>query len=122
MPWSWFRVASLWEPQTRREDGDFLCVVLPIAPNCCCLFSVEFGEGEGIAICVAHVLVQGFDTGGNTHLQGPTYNALEDPSLRQHFANKTFNKHLQQHHLIDRTGRILDLDKHKSKLRIIDQV
>jgi hypothetical protein len=63
----------------------------------------------------------GFDTGGNTHLQGPTYNALEDPSLRQHFANKTFNKHLQQHHLIDRTGRILDLDKHKSKLRIIDQ-
>eukprot|EP00667_Euglena_gracilis_P023386 EG_transcript_26397 len=63
----------------------------------------------------------GFDNRKDDHVPQTTYDALHDPGMQRYFANSAFRKHLRQHDLIDDTGHILDLDKHKAKLRIIEQ-
>ncbi|OQR86880.1 hypothetical protein ACHHYP_09816 [Achlya hypogyna] len=63
---------------------------------------------------------QGFDT--NTHNQKlPEYNALADHNLRHFFENQRLQNHLHDVGLIDKTGRVIDPDKHKAKLSIIQQ-
>ncbi|KDO21766.1 hypothetical protein SPRG_13180 [Saprolegnia parasitica CBS 223.65] len=62
----------------------------------------------------------GFDT--NTHNQKlPEYNALADHNLRHFFENQKLQSHLHEVGLIDKTGRVIDPDKHKAKLSIIQQ-
>ncbi|KAG7385679.1 hypothetical protein PHYBOEH_008960 [Phytophthora boehmeriae] len=51
----------------------------------------------------------------------PQYNALLDRNLRHHFESRPLQNHLNDLGLIDQRGRIVDLDKQKSKLFIIDQ-
>jgi len=49
------------------------------------------------------------------------YNALHDTNMRHYFENPVVQKHLYKTGQIDRSGRVVDLDKNKSKLHIIDQ-
>ena len=51
----------------------------------------------------------------------PKYNGLYDRNLRHHFENRRIQKQLHNVGLIDREGRVLDLNKNKSKLHIIEQ-
>jgi hypothetical protein len=51
----------------------------------------------------------------------PKYDALLDTNLRHFFEGEKIQGHLYNTGLIDRSGRVVDLDKHKSKLFIIDQ-
>eukprot|EP00906_Rhabdomonas_costata_P005132 RCo007702 len=63
----------------------------------------------------------GFDVRGNFGVRVPEYNGLRDSHLKVFFQNRVVRRALEVNHQIDRTGRILDLSAHKSKLRIIDQ-
>lgn len=51
----------------------------------------------------------------------PTYDALRDGNLRQYFQSRNVQLFLHSMGWIDSEGRIMDLDKHKSKLAIIEQ-
>ena len=51
----------------------------------------------------------------------PTYDALRDANLRQHFESRGVQRFLQAKGWVDKTGRIIDLDKYRSKLNIIEQ-
>jgi len=51
----------------------------------------------------------------------PDYNALFDANLRHYFENRRVQRHLYGNGMIDREGRIIDLDKNKAKLSIIEQ-
>ncbi|OQS07002.1 hypothetical protein THRCLA_00979 [Thraustotheca clavata] len=63
---------------------------------------------------------EGFDS--NVHNQKlPQYNALGDQNLRHFFENQRLQNHLQEVGLIDKTGRVIDPEKHKAKLSIIQQ-
>lgn len=63
----------------------------------------------------------GFSLSSVHHERLPDYNALIDRNLRHHFENRTLQSHLGGVGLIDQRGRVVDLDKHKSKLSIIEQ-
>jgi hypothetical protein len=43
----------------------------------------------------------------------PTYDALRDVNLRQYFESKTVQRLLQQKGWVDKTGKIIDLDKYR---------
>ncbi|ETV73436.1 hypothetical protein H257_11578 [Aphanomyces astaci] len=61
-----------------------------------------------------------FDT--NTHNQKlPEYNALADHNLRHFFENRKLQHHLYDVGMIDKAGRVIDPDKHKGKLAILQQ-
>mmetsp|Transcript_1369 Transcript_1369/g.2218 ORF Transcript_1369/g.2218 Transcript_1369/m.2218 type:complete len:240 (-) Transcript_1369:24-743(-) len=49
------------------------------------------------------------------------YNALHDAHMRHYFENPVVQKHLYRTGQIDRSGRVIDLDKNKAKLHIIEQ-
>jgi len=51
----------------------------------------------------------------------PTYNALYDTNLRHFFENRRIQKQLYNIGLVDQEGRVIDLEKNKAKLCIIDQ-
>ena len=51
----------------------------------------------------------------------PKYDALRDENLRQYFESKQVQQYLYNQGWIDRDGRIIDIDSHKSKLAIIEQ-
>mmetsp|Transcript_28655 Transcript_28655/g.55929 ORF Transcript_28655/g.55929 Transcript_28655/m.55929 type:complete len:205 (+) Transcript_28655:79-693(+) len=51
----------------------------------------------------------------------PTYDALRDANLRQHFESRGVQRFLQQKGWVDKAGKIIDLDKYRSKLNIIEQ-
>lgn len=63
----------------------------------------------------------GFSLSGVHQERLPEYNALVDRNLRHHFENKSLQSHLSDVGLIDQRGRIVDLEKQKSKLSIIEQ-
>ncbi|CEG50088.1 uncharacterized protein PHALS_07815 [Plasmopara halstedii] len=63
----------------------------------------------------------GFNLSGVHQDRLPYYNALLDRNLRHHFESRPLQSHLNELGLIDQCGRIVDLDKQKSKLFIIDQ-
>ncbi|KAF1327825.1 Breast cancer type 2 susceptibility, partial [Globisporangium splendens] len=49
------------------------------------------------------------------------HNALVDRNLRHHFENRLLQHHLSDVRLIDQRGRIVDLERQKAKLSIIEQ-
>ena len=51
----------------------------------------------------------------------PTYNGLYDRNLRHHFESRAVQGNLFRLGMIDREGRVLDIEKQKSKLFIIEQ-
>jgi hypothetical protein len=51
----------------------------------------------------------------------PTYNGLYDSNLRHHFESRAVQSNLFRLGMIDREGRVLDIEKQKSKLFIIEQ-
>ncbi|TMW69632.1 hypothetical protein Poli38472_001788 [Pythium oligandrum] len=63
----------------------------------------------------------GFNLSGVHQEKLPSYNALLDRNLRHHFENRNVQKHLNTYGLVDQRGRIVDLEKQKSKLSIIEQ-
>jgi hypothetical protein len=63
---------------------------------------------------------KGFDT-NTANASLPEYNALRDSNLRQHFESPNVIKYLHRIGFVDHTGHIVDIDKHKSKVAIIEQ-
>mmetsp|Transcript_28450 Transcript_28450/g.41876 ORF Transcript_28450/g.41876 Transcript_28450/m.41876 type:complete len:169 (+) Transcript_28450:111-617(+) len=61
---------------------------------------------------------KGFDVSTS---QRPEYNALHDKNMRRYFENEAIQDHLWRTGQIDRMGRVIDLEKNKSKLRIIEK-
>ncbi|CAM9531343.1 unnamed protein product [Phaeothamnion confervicola] len=61
----------------------------------------------------------GWDDGW-TAARPAAYNALADPNMRHYFENVNTQRHLLATGQIDREGRIIDLDRAKSKLHIIE--
>ena len=51
----------------------------------------------------------------------PTYNGLYDRNLRHHFESRAVQGNLFRLGMVDREGRVLDIEKQKSKLFIIEQ-
>ena len=51
----------------------------------------------------------------------PKYQGLYDPNLRHHFESRAVQSNLFRLGMIDREGRVLDIEKQKSKLFIIEQ-
>mmetsp|Transcript_24494 Transcript_24494/g.55273 ORF Transcript_24494/g.55273 Transcript_24494/m.55273 type:complete len:206 (-) Transcript_24494:128-745(-) len=51
----------------------------------------------------------------------PRYDALRDTNLRQYFESRTVQKYLQKMGWVDKEGKIVDLDKFRGKLNIIEQ-
>ena len=51
----------------------------------------------------------------------PNYNGLYDRNLRHHFESRAVQANLFRLGMIDREGRVLDIEKQKSKLFIIEQ-
>lgn len=64
---------------------------------------------------------QAFDLSGIHQNKLPTYNALTDRNLCHHFEGQQVQSHLRSLGLVDAYGRLVDLDKQKSKLYIIEQ-
>jgi hypothetical protein len=64
---------------------------------------------------------QGFNLSGVHQEKLPGYNALLDRNLRHHFENSSLQNHLNEVGLIDQRGRIIDLERQKGKLSIIEQ-
>ena len=63
----------------------------------------------------------GFDSRFGVSANLTSYNALYDPNMRHFFENSTVQAHLYRTGQIDRAGRVIDLDKNKSKLHIIEK-
>lgn len=63
----------------------------------------------------------GFSLSGVHQERLPEYNALVDRNLRHHFESRTLQHHLSDVGLIDQRGRIVDLERQKAKLSIIEQ-
>lgn len=63
----------------------------------------------------------GFNLSGVHQERLPEYNALLDRNLRHHFEARSLQSHLNDVGLIDQRGRIVDLEKQKNKLSIIEQ-
>ena len=62
-----------------------------------------------------------WNTQGNEFAALPTYNPLGDKNLRSHFENKRIRRTLYEAGLIDKEGRILEAERNKGKLFIIEQ-
>jgi hypothetical protein len=64
---------------------------------------------------------KGFNVSGIEKSTIPEYDPLFDTSLAHYFGSKNVRRHMYRSGLVDREGRILDVDKHRQKLQIIDQ-
>jgi hypothetical protein len=62
-----------------------------------------------------------FNLSGLSHFKRPEYNALFDPNMRHYFENAKTQKHLYRSGLIDTHGRVIDYDKNKSKVAILEK-
>lgn len=51
----------------------------------------------------------------------PEYNALFDPNMRHFFQNAKVQRFLYQSGQIDANGRVIDLEKNKSKICILEK-
>lgn len=63
----------------------------------------------------------GFNLKSCANAKLPEYNALLDSSLKHHFENRQIQKQLQSIGMIDSRGRVVDLDRNRAKLAIIEQ-
>jgi hypothetical protein len=66
-------------------------------------------------------LEQGFHLGNLGAVRLQSYNALYDPNMRHFFENSRNQTLLYSTGQIDRHGRIIDLDKNKAKLNILER-
>lgn len=63
----------------------------------------------------------GFDLSSVPHAKLNEYNALLDPNMRHFFENKSVQNILYNTGQIDVHGRIINLDRNKSKLHILER-
>ena len=49
------------------------------------------------------------------------YSSLTDPNMRHFFENRVVQSHLYKTGQIDKHGRVVDLDKNKSKLHVLER-
>ena len=66
-------------------------------------------------------LEAGFAMGNLNTVKLREYNSLHDPNMRHFFENQKVQAHLYKTGQIDRHGRVIDLDKNKSKIRILER-
>lgn len=64
---------------------------------------------------------KGFSLTGLQAVRLKEYNALYDPNMRHFFESKQNQYYLYRTGQIDSNGRVIDLDKSKSKLSILDR-
>jgi len=64
---------------------------------------------------------KGFSTAGCESTDIPEYNSLYDQNLRHYYDNRRTQQFLYKCGMIDREGRVIDQEKNKSKLFIIEQ-
>lgn len=62
----------------------------------------------------------GFDMNFGTRSKLPPYNALLDSNMKHYFENENVQTHLLQTGQIDSFGRIISLDKQRTRLRVIE--
>jgi hypothetical protein len=63
----------------------------------------------------------GFDLNAMTQISLKEYSALHDPNMRHYFENPNVQRLLYQTGQIDRHGRVINLEKNKSKLQILER-
>eukprot|EP01041_Mallomonas_annulata_P001700 gene1700-3294_t len=63
----------------------------------------------------------GFDLNSISHAKVNEYNALHDPNMRHFFENPNVQKQLYETGQIDKYGRVINLEKNKSKLHILER-
>lgn len=66
-------------------------------------------------------LETGFAMGNLNVVKLREYNSLHDPNMRHFFENQKVQSHLYKTGQIDRHGRVIDLDKNKSKIHILER-
>lgn len=96
------------------------------ALRCCALHRA--GAERGSSATMSGVRLQsrlkerenGFDLDFGVRAKLPEYDALRDNNMRHYFDHPAVQKHLWHTGQIDRSGRVIDLDKNKSKLRVIE--
>lgn len=64
---------------------------------------------------------EGFDLNTTNNSKLTEYSALHDPNMRHYFENPNVQRLLYQTGQIDRHGRVINLEKNKSKLQILDR-
>jgi hypothetical protein len=62
-----------------------------------------------------------FDLTGLSNTRRPEYKALTDPNMRHFFENEAIQRYLYNTGQIDSNGRVIDLEKSKSKIAILDK-
>ena len=63
----------------------------------------------------------GFDLNSIPHAKLPEYNALHDPNMRHYFENSNIQRLLYSSGQIDKYGRVINLEKTKAKLHILER-
>ena len=64
---------------------------------------------------------EGFNLGNLGASKKTDYNALYDPNMRHYFENSKIQKFLLKTGQIDHHGRVIDLEKNKSKIHILER-
>jgi flagellar biosynthesis GTPase FlhF len=64
---------------------------------------------------------EGFQMGNLNVVKLREYNSLHDPNMRHFFENQKVQGHLYKTGQIDRHGRVIDLDRNKSKIHILER-
>jgi hypothetical protein len=64
---------------------------------------------------------EGFDLNSISQSKLSEYSALHDPNMRHYFENPNVQRLLYQSGQIDRHGRVINLEKNKSKLQILER-
>jgi len=63
----------------------------------------------------------GFQMGNLNTVRLKEYNSLYDPNMRHFFENRNVQLHLYKTGQIDRHGRVIDLERNKSKINILER-
>ena len=64
---------------------------------------------------------QGFQMGNLNTVRLKEYNSLYDPNMRHFFENRNVQQHLYKTGQIDRHGRVIDLERNKAKINILER-
>lgn len=64
---------------------------------------------------------QGFDIVSIPHAKLDEYSALHDPNMRHYFENPRVQRLLYNTGQIDKHGRVIDLNRNKAKLNILER-
>ena len=64
---------------------------------------------------------ENFNLNSLNFVKKPEYNALFDPNMRHFFQNGKIQRYLYETGQIDAHGRVIDLEKNKSKISILEK-